>query len=255
MKRIKLKGHPGVMACTVSEVPLFPGESFTIAYPEAIGDAAKPFWFGSIKPTWDELENGAWCSAGEQPGELSSVLTVTPGDDVVTTRLALTNHSTYSWSQSMAFNCFQCGAAPSIRDHECVRHWVRVGGQFKRLWEIPRVFGPRPAIQLYSVEGAPLGKDIPFVANFKTTPDVVIEPWMAIMSLDGKKLVATVSRPGLFLFQNREYSCIHCGTGFGPIKPGQTAEAVNKVYFVEATLEAWHRRMEKDLADCLMAAL
>jgi hypothetical protein len=56
-----------------------------------------------------------------------------------------------------------------------------------------------------------------------------------------------VSKPGLFLFQNREYSCIHCGAGFGELKPGQTAEAVNKVYFVASTLEAWHRRMTAEL--------
>ena len=63
-----------------------------------------------------------------------------------------------------------------------------------------------------------------------------------------RKLVATVSKPGLFLFQNREYSCIHCGTGFGEVKPGETAEATNRVYFVETTLQAWHPRMKADMA-------
>jgi hypothetical protein len=247
MNQIKLKGQPGIMACTVTDIPAFPGESFTIAYPEAIGDVAQPFWFGTIKPKWEERANGVLISTGEQAGELSYEMVVTPGVDSVKAEFKLTNHSRKIWKQGMAFNCFQCGAAPSIRDHDCLRHWVRVDGEFKRLREIPRIFGPRPAIQLYSVAGAPLGKDLPFVADFNTTPDVVIEPWMAIRSRDDKKMVATVSKPGLFLFQNREYSCIHCGTGFDEVRPGQTAQAINIVYFVESTLESWHRRMQADL--------
>jgi hypothetical protein len=71
---------------------------------------------------------------------------------------------------------------------------------------------------------------------------------MAIVSRDGRKLVATVSQPGLFLFQNREYACIHCGTGFGEMKPGHTAEAINKVYFVMATMEEWHARMRSEMS-------
>ena len=247
MNRIQIQGLPGIMACTVTDVANFPGENFTIAYPEAIGDVAKPIWFGTIKPSWAARANGVWFSTGELAGELTYEMTVTPGTDVVTTEFKLTNLSSRTWTQGMAFNCFQCGAAPSIRDHDCARHWVRTGGEFKRLWEIPRIFSDRPAIQLYNVTGAPLAKDLPFVANFKATPEPVIEPWLAITSRDGKKLVATVSKPGLFLFQNREYSCIHSGTGFGEMKPGQSATAVNKTYFVEATLADWHQRMTAEL--------
>jgi hypothetical protein len=247
MARIKLQGQPGAMACAVTDVPAFPGERFTLGYPEAIGDVAGPFWYGSIKPKWEERPDGVWVSTGEQPGQLSYVMTLSPGEDAVTARFQLTNLSPRTWAQGMAFNCVQCSGAPSLRDHDCERHWVRGEGRFQRLVEVPRVCGPRPAIQLYSVEGAPPGRELPFVANFAATPEAVLEPWMAIVSCDGRKLVATVSKPGLFLFQNREYSCIHCGAGFGELKPGQTAEAVNKVYFVASTLEAWHRRMTAEL--------
>jgi hypothetical protein len=236
------------MACTLSDVPAFPGATFTLGYPEAIGDAAAPYWFGSIKPTWEARDDGSWLSRGEQPGELAYELTVSAGTDVVTSRFRLTNRSPRTWRNGMAFNCFQCAGDSAIRDNDCRRTWVRSGGAFRRLVELPRVFGPRPAIQLYSVVGAPPGKDIPFVANFQATPaDVVLEPWLAIVARDGRRLVATASRPGLFLFQNREYSCIHSGTGFGEVRPGQTAEAVNRVYLVEATLEAWHRRLTAEM--------
>jgi hypothetical protein len=235
------------MSCTLVDVPAFPGEGFGLGYPEAIGDVAAPYWFGSIKPTWEERPEGVWVSRGAQPGELSYTMTVTPGEDCVTAHFALKNESKRAWSNGMAFNCFQCGGAPSIRDHDCLRHWVRGGGRFLRLTEVPRVFGPRPAVQLYSVEGAPFGRDLPFVASFQSTPDVVLEPWMAIRARDGERMVATVSQPGLFLFQNREYSCIHSGTGFGRVEPGQTAEALNRVYLLLATLEEWYERMRADL--------
>jgi hypothetical protein len=32
------------------------------------------------------------------------------------------------------------------------------------------------------------------------------------------------------------------------MQPGQTATAINKTYFVESTLAAWHRRMKQELA-------
>jgi len=232
------------MACSVTDVRGFPGVQFTLGYPEAIGDIAGPFWFGTIKPVWEERADGAWLCRGEQPGQLTYEILMIPGEDSVTSRLTLTNRSDRTWKQGMAFNCVQCSGDPWIRDHECLRTWVRSTGQFKRLIELPRVFGPRPAIQLYSVEGAPPARDIPFVANFRATPeDVVVEPWIAIVSRDGKRLVATVSTPGLFLFQNREYSCIHSGAGFGQLKPGETGEALNTSYFVRSDLDDWYTRI------------
>jgi len=245
---IKLQGHPGKMACTATEIPGFPGSRYVLAYPESIGDAGNPSWYGGINPTWEESPSGAWISRGEQAGHLTYELTMSPGTDCVTTEFKLTNLGKKTWQHGMAFNCLQCAYDADVRDNECLRTWVRTGGEFKRLVELPRVFGPRPALQLYSVEGAPLGKDIAFVADFKATPEVVIEPWMAMVSRDGNRLVATVSKPGLFLFQNREYSCIHCGTGFNQVKPGATATALNKVYFFEGNLSDWYRRMTNELA-------
>ena len=136
-----------------------------------------------------------------------------------------------------------------MSDHECVRHWCRAGGEFRRLIEVPRQFSLRATVQLYSVEGMPPGQEIPFVANFRATPEeVALEGWLAVQSRDGSRLVATASKPALFLFQNMEYSCIHASPGFGPLGPGESGEAVNKVYFVEASLEDWYERMRADLA-------
>ncbi len=58
---------------------------------------------------------------------------------------------------------------------------------------------------------------------------------MAIRSMDDRHMVAVVSKPALFTFQNREYSCIHSSPTFGPLKPGETGANLTRIYFVEAT--------------------
>lgn len=265
MKGIACRGVPGQMHCWLSSIPAFPERQLSLGYPESIGDASRPVWFGGLEPTWKEVEGGAWVSEGRRDGELSYSMVVEPREDFVEVRYRLTNESERTWAQSIAFNCVQCGMIPEIRDHECVRTWVRTAGDdragggsqaegviqedgaFRRLVEIPRIFGPRPSIQLYSVAGAPRGAEIPFVANFQATPDVVLEGWIAVVSRDGRKLVATVSKPALFLFQNLEYGCVHSGTGFGPLKPCETGEGTNRVYLVESGLEDWWERMRREM--------
>ncbi len=64
---------------------------------------------------------------------------------------------------------------------------------------------------------------------------------------DGKRRVATISKAGLFPFQNREFSFFHCATGFGEMRPCQTAEAINMVPFVASSLATWQRRMETEM--------
>lgn len=248
MKRMQLAAQTGQVACHITNVGAFPGEKFSLACPEAIGDSTGPLWYRELHPAWTPGDAGGWISTGGKSGVASYRLTLTPTEDAVKCEIEITNLGEKTWQQGMAFNSFQCGSAPSIRDHECARHYTRSGGKFKRLWELPRVFGPRPSVQLYSVEGAPAGREIPFVQNFQATPDVVIEPWMAIVSRDGKRLVATTVKPGLFLFQNREYACMNCGLQFGTVHPGQSAHATNIIYFVADRLEAWYDRMKKDLA-------
>jgi len=248
MARIKITGHQGAMAAALTDVPAFPNCTFMLGFPEAIGDVAHSAWGDKIKPEWSEAAEGTWNCTGRWDGELSYTMELMPHEDVIVIRQTLTNESRRKWRHGIAFNCFNPSGAPSIRDHECVRHWARTGGEFKRLVQIPRRFGPRPTIQLYNVEGAPPGKDVPFVANFGATPDVTIEGWIAIRSRDGSRLVAVAARPCITVFQNMEYSCIHASAGFGALASGQTGEAVTRVYLTESSLEEWYRRMTKELA-------
>jgi len=245
---IKLTPARGMMSVTATDVPAFPGVGFGLGIPESIGDVARPVWFGKVAPEWRELEAGAWETSATAEGELSYRAVLTPTDDTVEIRMSLTNLSDRVWDNSLAFNCFGAGGAPDLADHECVRHWVGWNGEPRRLIEVPRQYSPRPAVALWSVEGAPPGEKIPFVGNFRATPPgVALEGWLAIVARDSKRLVATASKPTLFLFQNMEYSCIHASPSFGRLEPGQTGEAVNRIYFVESTLEDWHARMKGDL--------
>lgn len=236
------------MGAVITEAPAFPGDSFTLAVPEAIGDSARACWPPGMKIAWKPQDEGGWQCEGVFENELRYLFTVTTGEETVDVRLRLTNESGRDWKQSLSFNCFNCSASKALNDYECLRHWTRTRGQFRRLVELPRRFGPRPTIQLYSVEGAPKGRDIPFVANFDATPEVTLENWLAIRSRDGRRLAAIVSRPALFLFQNMEYSCIHSASSLGALAPGQTGEAWLRLYFVESPLEEWHRRMRREMS-------
>ncbi|HOS94972.1 MAG TPA: hypothetical protein PLQ54_16765 [Armatimonadota bacterium] len=250
MARITLTPAPGQMSASATDVPAFPDERFGFGIPECIGDSARPVWFGGVEPKWEERDGGAFETSGRVEGELEYSALLTPFEDHVDLNMKVTNLSDRDWAHAMAFNCFQCGGALSIGDHECLRHWVGWRGELRRLIEVPRHCGPRPAVQLYGVDGAPPWEDIPFVARFACSPpDVALEGWMAIVSRDGSRLVATVSRPCLCLFQNMEYSCIHASPWMGRLGPGETGTALNRAYFVESSLEAWHARMVTEMAE------
>ncbi|MFN0007999.1 MAG: hypothetical protein ACKVXR_08845 [Planctomycetota bacterium] len=245
--RILFTPDPTRMIGIVSQVPEFQGDYFFLNAPESIGDANQVVHVMNMVPSWSDLGNGVWRTDGHAPGELDFVLTVTPGYDTLDVHLSLTNNSNRIWTNTLAFTCFNCGSANSLADHECARHWGRNAEQFKRLTQMRRRFGPRPTIQAYSVEGATPATLLPFVNNFQATPDLVLEPWLAIQTRGGNRLAGVVSNPGSFLFQNSEFSCIHSGPSFGVLNPGQTEQALTRVYLVRATLQDWYRRMKVEM--------
>ncbi|MBI2302164.1 MAG: hypothetical protein HYU66_24950 [Armatimonadetes bacterium] len=247
MAKIHVEGVPGGMQMRITGVPAFPGESFGVTVPEAIGDYAATAWPNVVKADWETTPDGLPRGHGVWEGQLEYTVAVTASEETVDLSIELTNRGPRTWEQSLAFTCFQCGVAPSIRDHECLRHFVSADGAVRRLVELPRAYGARPTVQLYSVQGAPAARDIPFVVNVGPTPDITLEGWMAIRSRDGKRLVAVASKPALFLFQNMEYSCIHSCPSFGRLEPGQTGRALTRLYFVESDVETWRNRMLAEL--------
>jgi hypothetical protein len=228
-------------------VPDFPGDAFILNAPETIGDASQVVHVMNMPPNWTDLGNGVWRSGGQVPGELDFVLTLTPGYDTFDVHLSLTNISNRVWWNTLAFTCFNCGSANSIADHECARHWSRNQGQLKKLTQMRRRYGPRPTIQAYSIEGSTPATLLPFVNGFQATPDLALEPWLAIQSRGGNRLAAVVSNPAAFLFQNSEYSCIHSCPSFGTLNPGQTGQALTRIYLVRAQLADWYARAQLEM--------
>ncbi len=239
----------GMAGGSLECVPAFPGESFSVGMPESIGDAAHTTPIYDADALWTDTGGGVWTCAGGSPGELDYALTVTPAEDWVDFDFVLTNRSTRHWDQSMAFNCFMPLDAPSVKDHECVRHWCRQGRRFRTLTEVPRRFSARPTVQAYSIAGAPRADTLPCTAHFHATPDVLLDDWLAIVARDGARLMAAVSRPALFLFQNMEYSCIHSAAGFGALGPGETGCAKTRLYLVQSSLPTWYARMKAELGE------
>lgn len=234
---MKLEPIAGTMSSWLSEVPAFPGARFSLGFPEAIGDAAAAVWYTTLVPEWEQPDTHIWQATGRQPGELRYQMTVDlSSDDAVAVSYTLENESDRNWQNALAFNCLACGGAWDVRDHDCERHWTGVAAEPVRLLDVPRQHSTRPAIQLYSTTSAPPAKDLPFVAGFHATPDVVLDPWMAVESRDGTRTVATVGRPAAFLFHNMEYSCIHAASSFGAIGPGESATAGNDLLFLDSPL-------------------
>ena len=233
MARLVFFPNQGQGSGLLNNLAAFPRGIIGIGFPECLGPAKAPSWQGNFTANWTDLGEGVWRVEGATEGLLTYSITVRPAEEHCDFEFSLTNTSTEAWDQGMAFNCVQAGSLDKARDNECIRHWTGQQGQLVKLPALPRQYSPRPTVQLYSVEGQPPGAEIPFVANFQATPaDLVVEPWLAIESQDGRCSVATVSKPALFLFQNMEYSCIHSGCGFGPMEPGATSQAVNRVFAV-----------------------
>jgi hypothetical protein len=239
-----LEGH---MGGRLQGVEGFPGDVFCVNVPECIGDTAQATFlseFESIR--WAKLA-GAWSVTARAQDELSYRLLAIPGQDTLDIEIHLTNESDRVWEQSMAFNCFSCYEAPAVRDFELVRHHIGARNPDELLRRLPRRASARSGVQVFGVNGAPPIDQIPFAAAFQATAPFVAQDWLAVSSRDGRRLVAAVSKPALFLFQNCEFACIHSAPGFGRLAPGQSARALTRLYFVEDSLRGWYARMRAEL--------
>jgi hypothetical protein len=245
-ERPTLAPHRGTMRADLADLPAFDDSTFGLVIPEAVGDAADPAWFDDVALEWDQRGPATWRCTGAVPGELAYTATVSLAADAVDVEIELRNESDRRWEHGVAFTCCNPGPGTPVTDYECTRHWTAVDGDLTRLTTLPRAFSPRPTVQLYSVEGAPAGHEIPFVDRFDATPDVRCEPWLAIESVEGDRHLAVASDPPLFLFQNMEYSCIHSCPSFGSLAPGEAATGLSRVYAVEGSLSALRARMRAE---------
>ena len=219
-----------------------------ITIPEAAGPSDRAVWFPTqfVPMNWEQ-RGDVWHGALEYKDVVAWSAEVTSSDDYIDIGFTLENPSDKVWESTLAFTCINPGSMNTFRDYETKRTYVRRSGKFRSLLQIPRKISSRPPVQLFSVPGAPLGMDIPFVAGFDATPVEPAEPLLAIVSHDKRHVLAVATDRPYFLFQNCEYSCIHSCPTMGRLEPGQQGTSRTRVYLLRDTpLDEFYKRYRKD---------
>jgi hypothetical protein len=245
---VQLEPVQGTMNCII-RWPALPGEQFRLNLPEAIANNEGGRWgVNEIKPQWVPGEGGTQSYDVTVPKGMRLQIEMAPSEDHVDIRYRVTNLQAEDWTESLAFTCFNLGAAPSFSDFDMRRTYVWRQGQAFRLVDIERKFSTRPLVQLFGIEGARPWTEVPFVTKFHASPPDPCEPLIGIRSRDGRRTAAVASNPALFLFHNGEYSCIHSCPTLGPLEAGHTGEAMTRLYFLEASIDPLHHRYRDDFA-------
>jgi len=215
----------------------FPGGYFTYRIPEAIGDVNREVWTASprtaVHPEWKPAAGGGWYYSWERDGLLRYSALAKRNQHAVDVHMTLKNLGDKPWRDSFSFSCFNFRNMPEFADFDGSRVFVKLDGRYAPITTIARKDSPRPTIQMWYVAGGPRG--LGFVESFQAAPEVYTDGVLAARSWDGKHLIAVASDKPLFLFNNMEFSCIHCCPSFGPLEPGQEGRALHRAYVLPET--------------------
>jgi hypothetical protein len=232
----------------------FPGQDFIYVIPEAIGSTGRhpsegvALWGASrdslMEPNWKQDKQGRWCFTWSKEDVLRYKVQASAADDFLNVHIKLTNLSGVTWPESTAFSCFNFSRAPMFADFDGERTFLLIDNTWTPITQVPRKDSSRPTIQLWYVRGQkqPLG----FVENFDATPEEpsAVEGVLAVRSWDGESVIAVSSDKPLFLFNNLEFSCVHCCPAFGALEPGQTGEAFHRAFIGKGlSLEGLGKRL------------
>jgi len=215
---------------------------FNYMIPEAIGstgtDPARGFsiWGASpqfnMAPQWQKTEQG-WKYTWKKDGLLKSSVHAYTVDDHLDVHIRLQNLMDVPWPQSQAFSCFNPRDARIFADFEGTRTFLLLDDRWTAITRLQRKDSPRPTIQLWYVKDQP--RPLGFVETFQATPPVYPRGVLAVRSRCEKHLIAVTADKPLFLFNNLEFSCIHCCPAFGALKPGEEGHAFHRVFICKNT--------------------
>lgn len=225
-----------------------PGDRFVYNIPESIGSTEASIWCASpqiaVKPEWKPTDDGGYRYEWQREGLLGYSVHVSPRDDRIDVRIRLKNLSRKPWPNSQAFSCFQPRQALNFSDFDGTRTFLLIDGKWVPITQVERKDSSRPTIQLYYIRNKP--RPLPFVEAFKATPPVYPEAVLAVRSYDGKSFVAVTADKPLYLFQNLEFSCIHCCPTFGALGPNEQGTATHYVLIErDKSLESLIPRLER----------
>ena len=139
--------------------------------------------------------------------------------------------------------CFQTLWAPNFRDHDGTRTLISTDQGLKPITEIRRRVWER----LWTQDFDRQKKMAPFSYERPGSGPRVEGDFVMITSRDGKWLVAptALSDSPIRLFNNREYSCLHCNP-LSALKPGESKRIKQRIYFLYGSPEDLVKRHKLD---------
>lgn len=250
--RVTLRPAQGTMKCAVRS-PALGDQSFALCVPETIGSRDQMLLnFPEVQGKLDWSgpdERGVVSTSWTTEGRISYALSLIPGRDYVDAEMTVSNLGDEVWHDVFAFNCLNPTNAPEFKDMELERTFVSIHGEPRALSSVELVQGERP-LEFYPHQRTPWTHIPRFMRNFQqsnpTRPD---GSWMVTLSKPEAGYIAAASLASTFLFENREFCCIHAPTNFGDIGPGESSTTLSRFYLAKGDLEDFLERYRQDRAE------
>ncbi len=164
-------------------------------------------------------------------------ISVKTGRDFVDIRYELENLKSSPLDSGVEM-CFQPMGAPNFRDHDGTRTFIQTATGFHSTAKLNRRVIERLWCQDYTIDPA---------TGTSTIAPEKQGSLIAIVSRDGQWLIAptAMSGPAARLFNNWEYSCLHC-TPPSRLAPREQRVFKQRVYFLHGSLKDLARRFQVD---------
>ncbi len=214
-------------------VPYFPDDRFGVML-ECYWQWNSPVQTFNFSPDFTHVEY----TTQKEDWEMHARLRVETGLDSIDIIFDCRNNgpNTVSTSQEM---CLSLAGAPNFRDHDGVRTLISTDRGLKSMEEIWHHVNDRIYCQNHMLPSSdPSGRD----------PTVVNGPFISTRSRDGEWLVCPVvlTGPPNRLFNNREYSCLHCNPD-SSIPAGGSRLTHQRIYFLKGDMDDLALRYENDI--------
>ena len=230
-------------------VDLWPGNTFVLWLPEAVGDLWKQ-WDPNVAHQDFAITNHdglSWSYEGHPDGVIRTEMTPQGNSLLMETRV--TNRSDDYLERIYAQNCIHFSKAPDFICDDFSQIYLHTASEWRSLASLK----PTTGFPRYYREGYPSrGRIDPTEHNFgDIRQDAEVDhPLIVLRSKDGTQAVGTASEDYEFLFHNQsEYlRCIHSESGCPPpVKPGQSVAFRQKVYFIKGGLMDCVEAFESDI--------
>jgi len=234
----------------IVKAPGMAEEPLILIVPETIADAEEVLADKEVTPSWVEGEGGELSYEWRTEGKVEFSAKVTPGEDTVDAAYAIRNISSRTFRNLFVFTCLNPGHkpadAPSFREPAVKGPFIRTGGEFRSIHELPPHKGPRPDINfIMSAEvglaGVPAAHE-PFRDHHEITADC---GFIASEGGNGYTIGMACGHP-LFVFHNREWWCVHACPNIAELGPGEEKNALQRIYITPQGKEEVYKRASRE---------